>query len=214
MVYCKFQNRPFHLKSVQINEESLVALNILFYGLSIVTNFMHVFIFQPIYRWKADELLRTDCSKIPGFQLPVESGKEIISFPGMILQEKCLLILPVKMICFLFCGFVKSDLIKLSKTVSVMHEAEHAYPFRSTLWLHRSVTDVSFSVINSLSIFVYKLDLSNFLSESGLSCFFEFVSCWSILWVLQDVTALIWLYLAEWPCFDQDKSQILKTTGE
>ena len=48
-------------------------------------------------------------------------------------------------------------------------------------------------VINWQSIFVNNLDLSNFLLESGLP-YFVFhlsVSCWSILWVLQDVTVLI-----------------------
>ena len=48
-------------------------------------------------------------------------------------------------------------------------------------------------VINWKSTFVNNLDLSNFHLESGLS-YFDLclsVSCWSVLWVLQDVTALI-----------------------
>ena len=81
----------------------------------------------------------------------------------------------------------------------VMHEADHAYSIRSTWWLHRLATNVPSiaCVINWQSIFVYNLDLSNFLLESGLS-YFDFylsVSCWSILWVLQDVTALICMSL-------------------
>ena len=45
---------------------------------------------------------------------------------------KCLLILPLKMIYFLFCGFVNAELIKLAKMASVMHEADHAYSILST----------------------------------------------------------------------------------
>ena len=75
------------------------------------------------------------------------------------------------------CGFVKAELIKLAKMAGVMHEADHAYSIQSTWSLHRLATDVPFiaCVINSLSIFVYNLDLSNFLLESGLSYFFSFI---------------------------------------
>ena len=40
---------------------------------------------------------------------------------------KCLLILPAKMIYInsFFCEFVKSELTKLAKMASVMHEADH-----------------------------------------------------------------------------------------
>ena len=64
-----------------------------------------------------------------------------------------------------FLGFVMAGLIKLAKIVGVMHEADHAYSIRSTWSLHRLATDVPFiaCVINSLSIFAYDLDLSNFL---------------------------------------------------
>ena len=41
-------------------------------------------------------------------------------------------LLPVKMIYFLFCGFVMAELIKLAKMAGVMHEADHDYSIRST----------------------------------------------------------------------------------
>ena len=64
-----------------------------------------------------------------------------------------------------------------------------------TWWLHRLAIDVPSiaCVINWQSMFVNNLNLSNFLLESGLP-YFDFclsVSCWSSLWVLQDVTVLI-----------------------
>ena len=48
------------------------------------------------------------------------------------MSAKCLLILPVKMIHFLFYGFVKAEFIKLAKTAGAAHEADHAYSIRST----------------------------------------------------------------------------------
>ena len=48
------------------------------------------------------------------------------------MSVKCLLILPVKMIYSLFCGFVKAELIKLAKMEGVIHEADHAYSIQST----------------------------------------------------------------------------------
>ena len=98
-----------------------------------------------------------------------------------------------------FPGFVRTELIKLAGMAGVMHEADHAYSIRSTWWLQRLATDVPSiaCLINWQSIFVYNLDLSNFLQESGLSysCFYLSAFCWSILWVLQDVSALIWCNL-------------------
>ena len=74
------------------------------------------------------------------------------------------------------------------------------YSIWSTWWSHRLATDVPSiiaCVINCQSIFVSNLDSSNFLLESGF-LYFDFylsVSCWSILYVLQDVSALIYLML-------------------
>ena len=81
------------------------------------------------------------------------------------MSVKYLPILPIKMIYFLFCGFVKAELIKLAKMVGVRHDADHAYSIQSIWWLYRLATDVLFIVcaINSLSIFAYNLDLPNFL---------------------------------------------------
>ena len=69
------------------------------------------------------------------------------------------------MIYFPFLQIVKAELIKLAKMVGVRHEADHAYSSQSTWWLYWLATDVLFIVcaINSLSIFVYNLDLPNFL---------------------------------------------------
>ena len=76
---------------------------------------------------------------------------------------KFLLIVPVKIINFF--GFVKAELIKLAKMAGVMHKVDHTYSIWSAWWLHWLATDVSSiaCVINSQSIFVYNLDLSNFL---------------------------------------------------
>ena len=41
------------------------------------------------------------------------------------MEELPLLIKNVKMIYFLFCGFVKAKLIKLTEMAGVMHEADH-----------------------------------------------------------------------------------------
>ena len=92
---------------------------------------------------------------------------------------KCFLILPVKMLYFLFCGFVQAELIKLAKMTGVMHEADHAYSVQSTWWSYRLATYVPFIAcdINSLSISVYNLDLSNLLLESGLSYFWVLFIC-------------------------------------
>ena len=64
-----------------------------------------------------------------------------------------------------FPRFFKAELKKLAKMASVMHEADHAYSIQSTWLLHRLATDVPSiaCVINSKSIFVYNLNLSNFL---------------------------------------------------
>ena len=64
-----------------------------------------------------------------------------------------------------------------------MYEGDHAYSIWSTWSLHRLTADVPSiaCVINWQSIFVNKVDLSNFLPESGLP-YFDFylsVSCWS-----------------------------------
>ena len=58
-----------------------------------------------------------------------------------------------------------------------MHKVDHAYFIWSTWWLHRSATDESSTacVINLQSIFVYNLDLSNFLLKSRL-WYFLFLS--------------------------------------
>ena len=56
-------------------------------------------------------------------------------------------------------------LIKLAKMAGVMHEADHAYSFRSTWRLHRLATDVPFiaCVINLPFIFfAHYLELSSF----------------------------------------------------
>ena len=64
-----------------------------------------------------------------------------------------------------------------------MHEADHAYPNRSTWLLHRLATDVPFigCVIHSLSIFVYILNLSNFLSEVGFLHFIILSICFLLV---------------------------------
>ena len=56
------------------------------------------------------------------------------------------------------------ELIKLAKMASVMHEADHTYSIRSTLWLHQLATNVPFIayVINLLCSLTQYLDLSNF----------------------------------------------------
>ena len=96
---------------------------------------------------------------------------------------RCLLIVPAKMvfpkIFVFFHEFVKAESIKLAKMAGVMHEADHAYSIRSTWWLHWLASDVPSiaCVINSQSIFVCNLDLSNFLLESGLWCFLFLSVC-------------------------------------
>ena len=59
-----------------------------------------------------------------------------------------------------------------------MHEVDPSYYIRSTWCLYRLASNVPFiaRVTNSLSTFVYYLELSNFLSEFHLS-----VSCLSVL---------------------------------
>ena len=75
--------------------------------------------------------------------------------------------LSVKMI-FIFYGFSDGRIETLAKMAGVMHEAEHAYSIRSTWWLANDVLFIA-CVINSPSTFTYYLDLSNFISEFGLS---------------------------------------------
>ena len=81
--------------------------------------------------------------------------------------------LPIVLVKMIFSGFVRAELIKLAGMAGVMHEADHAYSIWSTWLLHRLATDVPSiaCVINCQSIFVYSLDLSIFLLESGLSYF-------------------------------------------
>ena len=56
-----------------------------------------------------------------------------------------------------------AKLIKLAEMMGVMHKADHAYSFRSTLWLHRLATDVPFiaCVINLPCTFNHYLDMSS-----------------------------------------------------
>ena len=74
-------------------------------------------------------------------------------------------------------------------------------------------TDVPFiaCVINSPCSFSCCLDLSNFFLFYGLDCrileFWPSVSCWSVLWVLQDVTALITCTIA----FDHQEANNIPT---
>ena len=72
-----------------------------------------------------------------------------------------------------------AELIKLAKMAGVMHEADHAYSIQGTWWLHRLATDVPSiaRVINSPSTFTNYLDLSKFISESGLSYFRVLTIC-------------------------------------
>ena len=72
-----------------------------------------------------------------------------------------------------------AELKKLAKMTGVMHEADHVYSIRSTWGLHRLATDVPFiaCVINSPHTFTYYLDLSNFISESGLLYFRVLTVC-------------------------------------
>ena len=76
-------------------------------------------------------------------------------------------------------GFVKPELIKLVKMAGVMHQADHTYSIRSTWRLHGSGTDVPSiaCVVNSQSIFIYNLDLSNILLESGRWYFLFLSTC-------------------------------------
>ena len=63
--------------------------------------------------------------------------------------------------------------------VLIMHEADHAYSIQNTWRLHLLATDVPLiaCVINSPSTFTYYFDLSNFISESGLSYFKALTIC-------------------------------------
>ena len=106
------------------------------------------------------------------------------------MSVKCFAVVPVKMINFFQICQSWIDKIRWDGGC-------HAWG-RSRL-LYLVITSISCDVpstacvINWQSIFVNNLDLSNFLLESGLP-YFVFhlsVSCWSILWVLQDVTVLI-----------------------
>ena len=97
------------------------------------------------------------------------------------IQEKCLpnvcclLFYQLKLLSF-FMDLPMAESLKLAKMAGVMQEADHAYSIRSTWLLHRLATDVPFiaCVVNSPSTFTYYLDLSNFVSESGLSYFKSF----------------------------------------
>ena len=95
------------------------------------------------------------------------------------ISSKCLLILSVK-ITYIFKGMPWwAELIKLAKMADVRHEANHAYPIRSTWKLHCLAADVPFvaCVINLPSIFAYYLGLSNFLLESGQPYFRHLSVC-------------------------------------
>ena len=88
-----------------------------------------------------------------------------------------------------------AELIKLAKMAGVVNEADHAYSIRSTWWLHRLATDVTFiaCVINWSCTFIYYLDLSNFISESELSYCRVLTTCLLLVYFVG---------AAGCPCFD------------
>ena len=89
------------------------------------------------------------------------------------MSVKCLLLVPVKL-------FFPILLTKLAKMAGVMYDASyHNYSIQSTWWLHRLASDVPSitCAINSQSISLYNLDLSNFLLEFGLWYFWYLCIC-------------------------------------
>ena len=90
-----------------------------------VENITHFFFVCSIFRENFDLLWSSVETKILNI---VQLAELILPITSIIL-----LILPVTMIYFLFCRFVRAELIELAKIASVMHEVEHAYPIWS-IW--------------------------------------------------------------------------------